>query len=330
MRFVLCAAALDGEEELLCLVDRLVDRVADNAHRIEITDMDLLEESAWYKNARQSRRKLLIEAVSIPPRKHANPGDLHVKQIEIRDISEARVADKLAHTPLTILVEDREADGILLDILVEEIGSPELQTLWKQGHSITPPAFEFESSGGIGSMAQRIDRAVAEAAQQGRPLRLFVICDSDQRWPGESHGVILKLNQKCAELAISLHVLRKRNCENYIPDAVFEAARDDPQMANHTHRFDALLRRNRAQRDHFPIKDGLKTDERTNAINAGLYQQAELADLMLLEVRLFPKSPRPLLLLSQQRRNAFTAAGLRERDGNGELDTLVNDIAREL
>ncbi|MGZ8217222.1 hypothetical protein [Methylomagnum sp.] len=58
--------------------------------------------------------------------------------------------------------------------------------------------------------------------------------------------------------------------------------------------------------------------------------QAEQTDLMLLENRLFPKRPRPLLLLNQQRRSAFTATGLRERDGNGELDILLDDIAREL
>jgi hypothetical protein len=51
-------------------------------------------------------------------------------------VEEARTAVKLAHAPLQILVEDRESDGVLLEILVEELGSAELQKLWKI--SVTP------------------------------------------------------------------------------------------------------------------------------------------------------------------------------------------------
>jgi hypothetical protein len=334
MRFVLYATALDGEDELLRLIDRLVDRVADEAHRVEVPDADLLRESGWYKEARQSRRRLLTEVVAIPPRKHINSNGPHAKQIEVRNIGEARIADKLAHTPLTILVEDREADGILLDILVEELGSPELKVLWKKGQKITPEAFKIENSGGIGAMPQRIERAMDDAMQQGCPLRLFVLCDSDKRWPGDnqcqSYELILKLCQKCTDLDIPIHVLQKRASENYIPDAVIEAVRDDPRNANRVNHYNALLERSPVQRDHFPIKDGLDAKERSAAINAGLYAREEEPNLILLQQRLFPKRPRPFLLLNNERRSEFTAVGLRERDGNDELDTLVNAIAREL
>lgn len=333
MRFVLRASALSGDDELFGLIDRLVDRAADEVHRVDVPDADLLQASGWYEGARPTRRKILTSAVAVPPRKHANSHGPHTKQFEVCDIGSARVADKLAHVPLKILVEDREADGVLLQILVEELGSPELRSLWKRGQTITPRAIEIENAGGINAMPHRVNRAVSDATVEGRPVRFFVLCDSDVRWPGDSgpsHVSIAKLRQACADTLIPLHVLQKRSAENYIPDAVIEAVRDAPQNTGNIHRFKALLQRTPVQRDHFPVKDGLSDEERAVALAAGLYDPSEEPDLHLLKERLFPKRPRPLLLLSSERRAEFTGHGLRTRDCNGEIDILLDAIAKEL
>lgn len=332
MRLVLNITALNGGDEVHDLIDRLVDRVADEVHRVEVPDADLLHESGWYQSARQTRRRVLTAAVAVPPRKHSSPEGPHSKQIEIRNVEEARVADKLAHAPLTILVEDREADGVLLNILVEELGSTELRALWKIGQAVTPRAVEVDSSGGIGSMPQRIARAVSDAHTERRPVRLFVLCDSDKRWPGDSMPQKQEelLRQTCADLSIPLHVLHKRNIENYIPDTVFEGARDEPWNIGNIERFEAFLRRSPVQRDHFPIKDGLTDAERTEALAVGHYQDAEIPDLVLLKERLFPARPRLFLRLNDERRAEFTGPGLRERDGNNEIATLLDAISREL
>jgi hypothetical protein len=335
LRFILHATALEGDDELLRLIDRLVDRAADEVHRVEVPDADLLQDSGWYTSARQTRRKIITAAVAVPPRQHVDPYAPHSKQFEVRHLDDARIADKLAHTPLTILVEDREADGVLLDIFVEELGSPELRFLWKRGQEVTPRAFEFENSGGINAMPQRIERAVNDANGEGRPIRIFVICDSDQRWPGDnglgrSQTSIDSLRQNCAALSIPLHVLQKRNAENYIPDDVVEAMRDDQRNIRQVDRFNALLRRSPSQRDHFPVKDGLSDVERMGALAAGLYTPVEEPDLDLLKDRLFPKKPRPLLRLKDERRANFTGPGLRIRDGKNEIDILLNTISREL
>lgn len=333
MRFVLHPEALDGEDALLALIDRLVDRVADEVHRVEVPATDLLQGSRWYGTARSTRRKVLTSATASPPRQqHADRRGPHVRRVHLRTLDDATRADKLAHTALIVLVEDREADGVLLDILVEELGWPQLAALWKCSKEVTPRAIEPDTAGGIGSMPQRIERLIEDAAQEGRPVRLFVLCDGDARWPGDTGNTddVQRVRAACVKHGIPHHVLRKRSIENYIPDQVFEAYRDDPQHNNHIPRFNALLRRSSDQRDHFPIKDGLTPRERADAIDAGLYDASELGDLVLLEQRLFKKRPRPMLLLSARHRAAFTAAGLRARDGSGELDTLLADIAKEL
>ena len=333
MRFVLHALALNGGDELFRFIDRLVDRAADEVHRIEVPDADLLQSSGWYEGARPTRRKILTSAVAVPPRRHTTDPGPHAKQLEVCDTDSARLADKLAHTPLTILVEDREADGILLEILVEELGSPELRSLWACGQAVTPRAIEFENSTGIGAMPERVNRAVSDAKIEGRPPRYFVLCDSDARWPGDSgpsNRAIAKLRQTCVDASIPLHVLQKRNAENYIPDTVIEAVRDDPNNITNIHRFNALLRRTPVQRDHFPVKDGLSDVERTDAVTTGLYKPHEEADLLLLKERLFPKRPRLLMRLHGERRTDFTGPGFLARDGSGEIGSLLDAIAKEL
>lgn len=328
MRFVLTGTVLNGDEDTLSLIDRLVDRAADEVHRIEVRDADLLHDSRWYINARQTRRNVLTKAVAVPPRARDAVGP-HAKSREIRHFEDARAAVALAHAPLTILVEDREADGVLLEILVEELGSSELRVLWKRAQSVTPRGIEIDTAGGIGSMPQRVRRAVEDARREGRPVRLFVLCDSDARWPGDDDHPA-HLRETCGELSIPLHVLQKRSAENYIPDAVIEAVRDDPRNTDRAHRFDALLRRTPKQRDHFPLKDGLRDDERAIALMNGLYKEDEEPDLVFLKERLFSRRPRPLKLLNDERRAQFTGPGLRARDGNGELDTIVIAIANEM
>ena len=335
MRFVLRVQALDGTDDDLRLIDRLVDRFADEVHRVDIPEADLLEASRWYKTARQTRQKVLMTAVARPPRR-ASPGQgPHVKLFEVESSESVRTADKLAHTPLVILVEDREADGVLLDILVQELGWSELRMLWERAGEVTPRAIELDTAGGVGSIPQRIERAANDARTANRPLRSFVLFDSDQRWPGDNDRVRVEqpmnaIRQTCERHHILYHRWRKRCAENYIPDRVFEVMRDDPEFLSHVGRFNALLRRTRIQRDHFPFSDGLTAAERSEAIQAGLYEESEEEELKLLERRLFRKSPRPLLQLNIERREAFTGEGLRERDGEGELDALLLAIAQEL
>lgn len=330
MRFVVRTSALDGDDVLLDGIDRLVDRLADEVHRIEVPEADLLPGTRWYRSARATRRKVLTSALANPPRKAGGRRGLHTKTEEISDADSAQRGVKLAYAPLVILVEDREADGVLLEIVVEELGDEELRALWARGREVTPRAFEIATAGGIGSMPQRVERTVESARRAGRPVRLFVLCDSDARWPRDRPRSTAAVKRVCDGNAVPCHVWRKRSAENYIPDESFESKRDEPRNRDRAHRFDALLRRSPVQRDHFPIKTGLKRDERQEASRHRLYDAAEASDLAVLEKPLFPPRPRILRHLDQEHRSSFTAAGLRQRDGEGELDQVLQAIAEEL
>jgi hypothetical protein len=334
VRFVVHVAVLNGNDTVQNLLDRLVDRLADGAHRVDVPKADLLQESSWYQNARPTRRKVLTSALAKPPRIEQVERGPHVKTLEVFDSESARLAYKLAHTPFVVLVEDQESDGVLLDVVVEELGWPELQVYWSGGRSITPPTTEVRSAGGRDAIPERIKRIVSDAQAAERPHRLFVICDSDLRWPGdndiERRRPIEAILDACATHGVPYRIWTKRSAENYIPDEVFESARDDLRNSGNRERFNAFLRRPPKQRDHFPVKNGLRPEERELATAAGLYRPSEKSDLKQLEKRLFPRRPRPLKILVEERRTSFTADGLRDRDGNAELDDLLRAISLEL
>ncbi len=329
MKFILSTSALNDDDSVLSLIDRLVDRLGEEVHRLDVLDLDLLQESLWYQKARSTRREVLMSALAKPPTVVNDRQGPHVKTVEVLDAESARLADKLAHTPLVILVEDRESDGVFLDLVVEELGWPALRALWKNGRKVTPRAAELDTAGGKGSIPQRIERAIGDAAEGNKPHRLFVLCDSDARWPDDDRAVAA-ISEACARGGVPYYIWKKRCAENYIPDEVFEAVREDPRNLNRVNQFDAFLRRSPEQRDHFPVKDGLAAEERSEAIQAGLYNSSEEEDLALLEKPLFPKRPRPFLLLHRERRESFTAKGLRARDPEGELDAVLHAIAQEL
>ena len=334
MNFVLCAPALNGDERTLTLIDRIVDRVEEEVHQIEVPDADLLQNSHWYVQARAMRKRLLTTSAAKPPRRTDAQKGIHTKNVLIGSPCDAVVAAKLALSPLIILVEDREADGVLLEIAIENLASMELSRLFSRGAKAVPRAWDIQTAGGIGSIPQRIERILIEAAENSVPVRLVVICDSDARWPGDSsHGSVLALRNvvsACAAAGIPLHVLKKRAAENYVPDEVFAGAANGPEGTATATKVNALFRRTRAQRDHFPLKDGMCEREREEVISRAFYSESERPDLAVLESRIFPKRPRMMLQLRETLNEHFAAAGLAARDGNGELTLLIETIAAEL
>lgn len=256
-----------------------------------------------------------------------------MSELVVDSSESALAAKKAAYTPLTILVEDRDADGVLIEIIVQKMASNELRSLWDDAFNAVPAGLEFVTSGGVNAMPQRVSRMLVEAGST-KSLRLVVVCDSDTRWPADpasqSQASIDELQALCTSSGVSCHVLRKRTAENYIPDDVFVAASKIPENISNKPRFEALLRRAPSQRDHFPVKDGMGDAERDAVLKEKFYLADEVDDLALLKNRLFPKRPRLMLQLHSGYIGAFTAAGLRERDGVGELDNLLNKFSVEL
>ncbi|MBF0179426.1 MAG: hypothetical protein HQM03_05285 [Magnetococcales bacterium] len=136
-----------------------------------------------------------------------------------------------------------------------------------------------------------LDRYIREAGKAGHPVRAVLFMDSDADRPGDCSREARQVRKRCEEASVPCRILRKRTIENYLPDAVFLAWREEKpeQVAN-------LLRLTPEERDHYPVK------------------------------KVFGDLPR----LLNRNLQAVSAEGFRERDGKGELDGLVEMIVREI
>jgi hypothetical protein len=320
MRFVLHRAALDADDAGLRRLDAIIDRCEAGVHRLESPDADLIEDSHWYQEARSSRRRFAKEALALSPRAH-NPGEPHRHAVAVSSPQDIPRAQRVALTPLTILVENSRSDGAFLGVLIEACGSSELQAICAVNEQ--PPALQIDSAGGLGEIPALV--------QQHSP-RLFVVMDSDARWPGDP-GAQPTTGQKardaCKNNQIPHHTWRKRCVENYIPDAVIEALLADRALTSAHARLKTILERTSAQRDHMPMKDHLSTQERRGATRAALYDEARDGAALALYERLAPL-PHELPQLIRERREHFTWDGLLARDGAGEIIQLLAAITEEL
>lgn len=334
MRFVLYEGALNSEDSHLRLLDRIVDRIADEIHILDVIDADVLQESRWYTSARQTHQKLLMSAVASPVRETNSPRQLHTRTVHIGAAEDIARAEKLAHTPLTVLVENGESDGALLDIFVEKCAEEGFRSLWLNAMASTPRPVVVESAGGVGEFCGRISKLATDASREKRELRLIAVCDSDARWPGDSTNTsrrdVERVGECCKQHGITHIVLKKRSAENYIPDDVVRAYQANPKIINDRDRFGFFLSLTALQRDHFPVKTGLKADERDAAVNAGLYGEADVERLKPLEEKLFRVSGKLLVALVEGFNTSFTEQGLRARDGKDEIDQILTAIASEL
>lgn len=323
MRIEIAGHLLD-DAEALRHVDVLVDRL--EVHDVT-TDVLVLAGSLWARS-RPGRSGDWKKRLARPVSRGRDGPALHRQAIEVADARQAEAAARQAVSPLVILVEDYEADGRFLDVVVEELGA-DLALLWAACKSATPAGLRIDSAS-LGNMPVRIRREVESARTQGRPVRLLVIHDSDRRWPGDEGDLKATGNiaRACRDGgAPPPHALRKRTVENYIPDETFRAIRDATRDSKKAAALDALLSLTSTQRDHIPIKLHGKEDELDGSLYDGADRRA-LADIK----QVFKKRPRPIVAVLDtfDERDTFTAETLRARDARGELDALLQRIADAL
>lgn len=118
-------------------------------------------------------------------------------------------AYKCLSAPLTLFVEDADSDG---EFWV---------TIWTAGQrerlkkAFDARRIEFAHCGGKTKIAQRFARWFTRRAPG--PLRALVLKDSDKMWPNHAPTDHTKELEVILPLGTHLHVLQKREIENYLP-----------------------------------------------------------------------------------------------------------------
>jgi hypothetical protein len=141
--------------------------------------------------------------------------------------------------------------------------------------------------------------------------------DSDAKHPGDISAQALDVKRTSRELGVTAHVLQKRSIENYIPDDAlidFASTRVDRQWA-----VQKITSLPPPARDHYPMKDGLTDSDIEHS--KGLYPEG------------FPRNLKLGDFMHDFLDNfSYTLENfsLRQRDGVGELDLLLDALEQNL
>lgn len=333
MRVVFAAEVLERQEAWRFLT-RILHKVDDGWHLWEVDDPDLVETSSWYRN--RSGDRLLDELLreSVVRAAWSSTDGLHAQSVRVTDRPsnetwelEPKPAAWALEEPLRVVVEDRESDGLFLDVVVRTLGPEELVELYE----LQPSPLKVVSPGGRDKIRRHLETDLQEIEKRKYPGRLLVVFDSDAARPGQPSRESQRIAELCKKHGLPHHRLRKREMESYVPQEALEAWAGEPENQDHRRAIDRLRRLSRPQRDHLPKKgfsNGLPNNSGT------LYEDVSDEDQDLL--RWTSRRVKPFEEALNRHRDAITARNLRERcgpegsDDRDELDQLLKKLMRLL
>jgi len=338
VRFILPSTAIDGDVATTSHVDGLLRRVVDEVHILILPDGSDLEKTAFFRECRPHIKELLRRAVQATAFQPAPASGPHSRSFVIGEDVTVSQAERLAYTPLIVLVENRETDGILVEAAIELLATREVVSLWSTNFS-TGKAAKPDSGGGTGELQKAIDTICGEAKSFGVPPRLVVMTDSDARWPGSVSAKAVSIEDACQARDVAAVVLSCKAIENYIPDIVLRHWASHPGRVRARPAVDALSRLSPEGRDHFPMKGRKgKNSPTPNRGFAAIDHPSAPPEQISLYAAVVPEDrtalldgfPDDIIWALKTHIGELSAAHLESRDSRGDLRRLVELISNAL
>jgi hypothetical protein len=155
--------------------------------------------------------------------------------------------------PLGILVENNLTDPHLLRAIFRSyFGRENLLDECERNNEL-----RYENAGGCANMGNWLKAELERWGNRTKFLRLFVIIDSDKRFPNDpfSHAW---LPQQFDQYGIPYHVWHKRSMENYLPVQAYPTS--SAQIGQWVRAYESLTPE---QRDYYCVAEGFKKDFNT-------------------------------------------------------------------
>jgi len=152
------------------------------------------------------------------------------------------VVETFLGRPLKVIVENSESDSLFIETCLLHIGGVDINTLW------------LSIDHGGGSDIEKVVR------RTGGRERLLCVVDGDWIAPGEMPSSERRFKERlkttCERLGCTLHILLKREMENYLPDDAIKRYLLAKGCRNaDDHPYFALTEE---QKDYFDLKKGLR------------------------------------------------------------------------
>jgi hypothetical protein len=232
------------------LLDRMVMHIEDGRHKWLADNPVEIEASPWMADGGRSgeaNRKAYQEHV----RWAAYPEKRFELNVVLNTASErtlsAQDALRSMETPVYVALENATGDGGFLVTIIMALNRSELWEAWEKRW------IALDQMGGFGECEKTIARLRENIPG---PCRIFVLADSDARFPGENTATVQKVTQSCHAAGAAFAILNKRKIENYLPVSVLNRLnrRQDRTV------FNAFLNLNSDQRSHYEMKHGFDGD----------------------------------------------------------------------
>ena len=147
-----------------------------------------------------------------------------------------------------IILENDKYDGCFLDCLLKEFKKKSK----KINHFKDNNWLKYQNAGGATGIINTLQQKIKHL-KNGKLLKCFVLVDSDLEFPSTNNPKRKDLEDFCIQNKIPIHILEKREIENYLPLDVFESI--NPQNP-----FISTFVSNKLsneQRDYIDIENGL-------------------------------------------------------------------------
>ncbi|WP_288109747.1 hypothetical protein [Flavobacterium sp.] len=146
-----------------------------------------------------------------------------------------------------LVLENDKYDGEFIDCLLKEFkGKSRMISRFKENNWLN-----YKNSGGATGMINTLEQKINHFGNS-KFLKCFVLVDSDLEYPHIENLKRKSLIEFCAQYNIPLHILHKREIENYLPLDVFETINSsNPFVRTYIDKLD------NTQRDFIDIQNGL-------------------------------------------------------------------------
>jgi hypothetical protein len=220
----------------------------------DAVDIDALKKSSWYKSLSKSVSDVICDFIAMSlDDKRTNRVVLVCSELINAEAFYLEEALSYLRQPFMILLENSNNDAYFLDCLFRHF--PEESRKIKKHKD--ERWLQYANAGGAANMQNFIDRELKSYDGEKfhkdsyKYLRIFVLIDSDKRYPTEEIRNDKKnLINYLSRFGIPYHVLEKREMENYLPDAAFDDITDNRPF------IDAYLRLSAIQKDYFDLEKG--------------------------------------------------------------------------
>jgi len=257
MKVRLTAEVVSDDDALIHLYDILRFFESGRHHWI-VDDIDAIERSKWVEKAGEPQAARILDLLRKTVTDAAYAAPTSTIEIEI-GVEDGQLPPSSAHDvmskPAYFIVEDATSDGRFVRALIHAYDNLRLEL------AIRERWLEIDHAGGKGQIPKRVHALIHERSADRK--RIQALADSDRLYPGHESDTVRSMQALEREQAITVHVLHKRDSENYLPlDALAHHRRETSRF----HRtYKAFCRLTPEQQDHFDMKSGFKIGPKGDA-----------------------------------------------------------------